>query len=111
MPAYQGTYYSRSFQMMSVTTGKPIDITGWTFQAEVRVNLTDAAPQLTLTSAAAGFTILDAPNGRFSMNITATQTLALPLGGVIFDVLRTDPTNGPVWLFGGRFKVKQPVTR
>lgn len=110
MAAYQGTYYTAQFQLAN-SDGSAINISGWTFEAEFRVQLSDVAPLLTLTTANTGFSIVNASTGVFQMAITSVQTLALPTGGVLFDVLRTDASPGPLYLFGGRLRVKEPVTR
>lgn len=110
MAAYQGTYYAPQFQLQN-TDGTNVDITGWQFEAEFRVQLSDALPLLTLTTANTGFSIISASTGILQMAFTAVQTLALPVGALIFDVLRTDASPGPLYLFGGRMHVRQPVTR
>lgn len=112
MAIYQGTYYSQPFAVTDINTGLPVSISGWTFSADFRVNLTDANPPLlALTSGAGGFTITDAANGKFTLNIAATQTAALPVGHLLFDVLRTDASPGPLYMFGAKCLVKEPVTR
>lgn len=111
MAAYQGDYYARTFRLQSVTTGEAINIEDWTFEAMFRVNVTDTTPLVTLTTANGGLTVIDGLSGRLRMALTAAQMNLLPEGRVRFDVRRTDPTPGPVWIFGGRIKVKKPVTR
>jgi hypothetical protein len=117
MPVYKGTYYARVFQLKHQATNTPIDITGWDFAAEVRQNITDTDPALTLTSLASPapphFVVVDGPNGRVEMRLFEDDTDTLAEGTYIFDVLRIDVSSGlgPVWLFGGSFLVKQPVTR
>jgi hypothetical protein len=117
MPVYKGTYYARVFKLTHQATGAAIDITGWDFAAEVRQNIADASPELTLTSLPSPspphFVVVDGPNGRVEMRLYEDDTDTLPEGTHIFDVLRIDVSSGfgPVWLFGGSFVVKQPVTR
>ncbi len=110
MAAYQGTYYTAQFQLAN-TDGTFVNISGWAFKAEFRVQLSDVDPLLTLTTGNTGFSIISASTGLFQMVLTAVQTLALPVGGLVFDVLRTDASPGPVYLFGGVIRVKEPVTR
>lgn len=109
MAAYQGTYYSVVFALDS-RDGTRVDITGWEFSADLR-DTRASAELINLTTANGGFTVLDGINGQMSLNITAEQTLTLPTGRIVFDVLRTDAVPGPVYVFGGSFIVKQPVTR
>lgn len=112
MAIYQGTYYAQQFVVTDATTGLAVNIAGYTFSADFRVHATDANPPLlALTSAGGGFSITDASNGKFQILMTSVQTLALPVGILVFDVLRTDPVAGSVFLFGGNVTVKQPVTR
>jgi hypothetical protein len=110
MPAvYQGAYYERGFQITS--NGAPEDITGWTFQAQIRERVESETVLLELTTAESELTVTDGPNGRLKLSILAADTEDLPVGRLRFDVLRTDISPGPVWVFGGRIPVKQPVTR
>lgn len=113
MPAYQGAYYAKSIALKLKSDSSPINITGWTFRAMLRTR--DAPiedlPLLELTSANGGFAILNAAAGRFSMIITALQTLTLPEGVILFDVMRTDIVPGPVFQFEGQLTVKKPETR
>ena len=111
MSLYQGTHYSRTFILTDKATGAVLDISGWTFQAMFRDALDDATEIVELTTANTGFTSTAPATGALVMDITAVQSALFPLGKVVFDVLRTDPTDGPVWLFGGRLPVKKAVTR
>jgi len=110
MATYQGTFYAVIFKILD-RDGNPVNLTGWTFRAMIRVTVEDTDPLLELTTANGGFLIVDAANGRVQMQILAAQTDDLPEGRLVFDVERTDLSPGPIWEFGGRIKVKQPVTR
>ena len=109
MPAYQGTYYSKTFAFKDENED-PVDITGWEFSADLRDRV-GTEELLSLTTANGGFTVTDGANGLVTMAITADQTAELPTKRLVFDVLRTDVTPGPLWLFSGKFTVRQPVTR
>lgn len=110
MAAYQGTYYTVEFTFED-QDGAPIDISTWTFKAQIRKSLADTVVLLELTTANVGFALIDGPNGRVQMKMLEAQTAALPVGGLVLDVLRTDAIPGPIWLFGAKMKVKEPVTR
>lgn len=110
MAAYQGTYYSKTFVFKDAETLEPLDITTWEFESTLRDRL-DTAELLTLTTANGGWAVTDGANGEAELRITALQTADLPVAKLVFDVLRTDASPGPVWLFAGRFSVKRPVTR
>jgi hypothetical protein len=112
MTIHQGDAFQQNFTLTSKTTRAPVgDITGWTFEAQFRVELGDEVALATLTSENGGFAVIDGPNARLQMIVTAEQTATFPVGKVVFDVLRTDVVPGPVWYFGGHAKVKRPVTR
>lgn len=110
MAAYQGTFYVIPFAFKA-TDGSAIDITDWTFSADIREKRRDETELLSLTSENEGFVTTEAALGRFEMRITAEQTAALPTGRLVFDILRTDASPGPLYVGGGAFRVRQPVTR
>lgn len=110
MPAYIGTYIQFPFVLKDRSTDAAIDLTGWTFEAQVKQRREDDTALLTLTSANGGFYITGAANGRVEMRITAELSATLPTGRLVFDVLRTDADPGPLWLFGGSFRTRTPVT-
>ncbi len=113
MPVYQGAYYSRQFQLTQ--NNNPVNITGWHLGCQIRVNVNDAVPLLTISSLpspVANLVITDPANGYFLFELFEEQTDVLPVGTCVFDVMRIDLVSlGPVYLFGGRFSVAQPVTR
>jgi hypothetical protein len=105
----QGTIYQATAHTIGfVFTGQ--NITGWQFQSSLKESRNDTAALVTLSTGNGGFVVTDGPNGRVEMRLTAAQTELLPLGRVVYDVLRTDQANGPVYYFGGDLKVKQAVT-
>lgn len=108
--AYQSTYVVKPF--LFTQGGVPINITGWVFRAQFRLTTDSADPALLeLTTANGGFAVTDGPGGRLEMRITSTQMNTLPAGTIHFDVMRTDATPGPIRQFGGKMKVRKPVTR
>jgi hypothetical protein len=109
MAIYQGTYYAKSF-IIKDTDGVVQDISGWEFEADLRDRV-DTEVLLTLTTANGGFVVIDGAAGRFELRITADLTVDLPKAKLVFDVLRTDASPGPVWLFAAKVPVRQPVTR
>ncbi len=108
---YQGTYFTQTFIIKSAEVITPIDIANWSFRMHLRDSKDDVVPLLELTTGNGGIITLDGIAGSFYMVITAVQSLGLPLGTLVFDILRTNDPPGPVWLFGGRIKVRKPVTR
>jgi hypothetical protein len=111
MPIYRGAYFAKGFLIKDADSGLPINVDGWTFKVQLRDRTDDVEPLLELTTDNGGFVIVDALAGEVSMRITAVQSAALPVARLVFDVLRTDPDPGPLWLFAGKVPVKEPVTR
>lgn len=107
---YQGTAYTLNFTFED-DDEVVIDITGWTFATDIKDSRSDDAALVSLTTANGGFVVTDGPNGRLDMIITAAQTDLLPEGSMVFDLLRTDSSPGPVYYLGGSFRVKRPVTQ
>ena len=110
MPIYQGTYFVQVF-VIEDTAGDPVDITGWEFEADFRRHRNDEEPLLTLTTGNGGFAVALGTDGRLTMQMTEGQTIDLPAGRIVFDVLRVDASPGPRFMFAGTIPVKQPVTR
>jgi len=110
MAVMQGTYVQKYINMKDMD-GNPIDITGWLFRSGLRRNPTDDTVLAELTNANGGFVLVDEPNGRIGFTLDETVTAILPVGRIHFDVLHENGPEGPVWIFGGSFIVKQPVTR
>ena len=97
-------------------TGTPLDITGWTFAAEMRRTISDST-----VLAAFSFNITDAVNGEVEMAMDAATTGALPLKDqkentretedFAYDVERTDGGGDIQRIIQGVVKVSPEVTR
>lgn len=111
MTIYRGAHFSLPLTLVSNETGEAVDITGWRLQCQIRDTLFDENFMIDLTTENGGITIVDAPAGKFRLDITATQNKDFSLGNVVGDVFRTDADPGPVRLFGFKDKVREPVTR
>ena len=112
MPIYRGTMFQHAFVLKN-QDGVAIPMTGWEFRMQIRKSANDTGePLLELTTANGGIFVHDVSTGTIMIVLDEAQTLSLPTGGYKFDVLRTDQASGggPTWLFGGKLKVKQPVT-
>lgn len=110
MAVMQNTFVQKYINMKA-SDGTPIDITGWLFRASLRKTPSSATALAELTNANGGFVLVDEANGRLALVLDETVTTLLPVGRVHFDVLHDNAPSGPVWIFGGSFLVKQPVTR
>ena len=110
MAVMQGTVVQKYLNLKN-NDGTPVDITGWTLHATLRVQPTAPDSLGELTTENGGFALVDPINGRMAIVLDDSLTVNLPVGRVYFDTLRVNGPAGPVWLFGGNFLVKQPVTR
>ena len=110
MAVFKGTREIRYINLKD-SDGAAIDISGWEFRATLRrqPNAEDELGELTIDNG--GFVIVDAVNGRLALIIDDTLSETLPVGRVHFDVLYDNAAEGPIWVFGGSFMVKNPVTR
>ena len=112
MPCFQGTRYTRNFRIRRCSDEAPIDISGWTFQGMIRDNRDDPLPFVTLTTANGGFLVINGPGGQLQFTLAPDQSILLPIGRMMMDVVRTDLTvEGPIWIFEATFQVKLPITR
>jgi hypothetical protein len=109
MAAYQGTYWEQTFALTD-EEGDAIDLSGFTFEADVRSSVTSDETLFTLTSGD-GIDIVDAGAGRLKVSMTAARTDLCPIGRVVFDVHHLNADPGPAFLFRATLKVKQSVTR
>ena len=82
------------------TVKTPINITNTTFAGVVRVYRDDVAVAATVTC-----TKTDAVNGKVSFSLTDTQTLALPLGELYYQIDKT-VNNSTQTILAGTFTVK-----
>lgn len=110
MAVYQGTALTK-YVTLKDSEGVPLDITGWTFRAQLRDHPDDAIALGELTTENGGIVLVDEVNGRLGLVFDDALTEVLPVGRVHFDVLRENGASGPVWLFAGNFMVRQPITR
>lgn len=111
MAIYPGAHYSKILTLKRRVDDAAIDITGWTFHAQLRDDIKAVAVMIELTTENGGFTVLDGPAGRLGIAITSEQSEDFSLGTVVGDVFRTDIDPGPVRLFGFKDRVKRAVTR
>lgn len=70
-------YRQFAYQMVS---GTPIDLTGYTMVMGIRRLAEDVTEEMELTTENGGLTIIDPPNGVFTVMITQDQLVHLPLG-------------------------------
>lgn len=92
MPIRRGTYYSKSLQYKARSTGQPVDISTWQFEA----NLLDetGATALEMSTGGGHFTVFDGENGWLRWALSVAETEALAAGPVTFELYRTDASEG-----------------
>lgn len=95
--------FSRSFEVSE--SGVPIDISGYTFTAQIREHFhsTDATDFTT--------TITNAANGLFSISLTDTTTAGMAYGKQYYDIVMTDTTGNKTRLLQGDALVAWGITR
>lgn len=93
---YRGDTLKRSYKLRDEDTKDPIDITGWTFLAQVRKNSEDDTVVLTPT-----VSIVDATGGEFKFESPPADTKDLTPGRYVWDLQSTTPAGEvDTWVAG-----------
>ena len=108
---YQGATYRRSFQWKTGDPATPVNLTGYTARMQIRKKVTDAAPELSLTSAAGGIVFTDRAQGRFDVVISAEATAAIDIKKGVYDLELVSAGNEVTRLIQGAVEVSPEVTR
>jgi hypothetical protein len=87
-------------------TELPINITGWTFQLQIREKYTSASVLY-----APAVTIFNALGGVIRITLTATATAALPVKPLVYDLEGTRPDTTKIRILKGPVEVDPEVTR
>ena len=80
--------FYRQFAYQYVNSALPVDLTGNTMRMGVRKRAEDVTEQMLLTTENGGLQITDPANGLFTVRITQTQLLELPLGDFEHSLIR-----------------------
>lgn len=87
-------------------TGLPLDLTGWTFQMQIREKYTSTSvlysPTINITSAI---------DGEIEIVLTDTATAALPAKSLVYDLEGTRPDTTKIRILKGPAIVDPEVTR
>lgn len=95
--------FSRTFEVSE--NSAPIDISNYTFAAQVREHFhSDTATAFTTT-------IIDASLGLFNISLTDTQTADLTPGKQYYDIVMTDAAGSKTRLLQGDAQVAWGITR
>lgn len=104
---YKGRTWKISVQW--VLDGTPVDLTDYTIKSDLKLGL--GMPALLTLASGSGITITNAASGQFTMFISRTQTLNLPVGDLYFDVAALSPANEESTVLTGVLGVEDTITK
>lgn len=84
----QGSTYNTILTLTDDTTNLPIDVTGYTINANIKKSYYSANNTAVFTS-----TINDASNGNVTISLTSGTSVNIKAGRYVYDVKVTSPTN------------------
>lgn len=102
---YQGATFSKSLYF-NTKDGRPVDLTGYSFRGQLRVDFDDVEPQADFTC-----TIVDAAAGVLSVSLSDTVTAALEPGILKYDLEMVRPNLTVLRLIQGKATVDPEVTK
>lgn len=85
--------------------GSPVDITGFTFGAQIKKQYEDLTALQVITVA-----ITDAVNGKLKLSLTDAETSALPIGKGVWDLEQVDVASDKTRLLEGIVEITPEVT-
>lgn len=85
--------FYRTFQYVVASSGNPIDITGYSLEMMLRRHASDATAVLRLGTDTGEITIIDAPNGMFTVRIVQDTLEHLGLGDFDHSLIMADASN------------------
>lgn len=94
------------FELLQDDEITPINISGWTFAAQIREKQDDTAVVAAFTAV-----ITDAPNGRFTLEMSAVLTDLLPKKTCVWDCQRTLPNGKKRTIVAGKVFTTRDVTK
>lgn len=103
--------FRTSFTWRTKSTGQPVDLSGYTAAMQIRRTPESTATLVSLTSANGGGIVIDGPNGRVNIEISASTTGTFPAGKYVFDLVLTDTLSKKKRLVEGAVRVDAGVTR
>lgn len=113
----QGATYIKSFTWfdpipvpnpLKLTHGEAKNLSGYSGELQIRENLDDATPALTLTTGNGGISI---SSGTVTLRIEASATTAFTFSAAVYDLELTAPDGTVIRLVEGKVKVSPNVTR
>ena len=106
----QGGTFSRNITWKAGTPKVPVDLTGYTAALQVRGSASSASVLLSLTTSNGGITITPSV-GKFTLNISATQTKRLAAGRYAYELKATSNGGQVTSLMKGAFVVSAEITK
>lgn len=88
----------------------PVNLTGAIVKSQFREKVSHNTPLISLGSDSGGI-VLDGPNGKITMTITAAQTGALKVYAGVWDMIVTFTNGEVIRILNGSFEVSRGVTR
>jgi len=95
-------------------TKTPIDITGYDFTLQARVNISDTGlPAFELSVTNGRITLIEPLNGKIELKVTDedTGTTEFPVGTYVYDLQQEDLSGNKKLLISGNIIVRESVTR
>jgi tRNA threonylcarbamoyladenosine modification (KEOPS) complex Pcc1 subunit len=110
---YQGATFYKEFQWKSGTPLLPVNITGYTARMQIRetIKSPDVLIELTTGNNNNRITITNPTDGRFVLEISATDTASLNFKSGVYDLELISSTGKVTRLFGGNVTFSPEVTR
>jgi hypothetical protein len=91
--------------------GTAVDLSNYTARMQIRQEYDSESPSVSLTTAAGGGITLGGAAGTIDIEITNTQTAALPAGQLVYDLELVAPNGDVTRLIGGNANVRPEATR
>jgi len=107
---YQGATFSRNITWKTGTPKVPVNLTGYSAAMQLRPSASSKSVALSLTSSNGGIVITPL-TGTFTLNVSATQSSAIPAGRYVYDFKATSGSGQVTPLLSGSITVPERVTR
>lgn len=104
----QGSQFKHQLTLKETTTGPPIDITGWTWEMQVRKKPDDTV--VLALDQTDGIDIIDATNGIIEINVSSANTESLEPGVYRYDLEYTN-SGETVRLLEGDIEITAQITK
>jgi hypothetical protein len=100
-----GATFSQKFDLVNTTTSGPLDLTGYSVEAQIR-KWAGSNTKIDFNTS-----IEDATGGVVKIELDATQTSAIKSGRYLYDILVTDTNSMKTRVVEGSVLIREGVTR